>query len=80
MLKAAIQKNRNIGLPLLSARCIMRKQLKRGKRDSVHRWSAVRPFAQSVLSKCLAAVDDIPLVEVAERWTGCVARISHHLL
>jgi hypothetical protein len=43
------ERNRNIGLPLLSARCNSKKELQVGSRGSKSKWSAIRGRAFSVL-------------------------------
>ena len=45
------ERSRNIGLTLLSARCVMRKALGLGARGDASGWNAVKPVALALLDK-----------------------------
>ncbi len=49
----------NIGLPLVSSRCSLKKALNVGSASSPVKWSQVRPYAQDLLRQCIASSGDV---------------------
>ena len=53
LIRAVTDKCRNIGLPLLSARCVLKRALGVGARGAITKWSAMLPSISVVMGKLL---------------------------
>ena len=53
LIRACCERARHIGLPLLSTRCNIKKELNIGTRGANSRWQRLRPVCAGVLEDCL---------------------------
>ena len=78
LMKAVIGKAPHIGLPLLSARCCIKKDLGLGARGAHTKWSNIRPTATAVLNESIANFSEIEsVVGDDRRWAQ--PRPTQHL-
>ena len=72
IIRGCCTKNRNIGLPLVSARCNSKKELgmEVGLRGSSSKWSKIRPVANQLLEDSIRHVlDGEDVLKDRERWS-----------
>ena len=69
LLKTLTERCHNIGLPLLSARCVLKKGLGVGSRGSPGKWSSIKQRAGSIIQSCLDSQLEVrQVMETPGRW------------
>eukprot|EP00969_Alexandrium_andersonii_P349074 15430290-Alexandrium_andersonii.AAC.1 len=72
LIRVTCDRNKNIGLPLLSGRCVLRKALNLGsKQQNQQKWSMIQPRAKAVLDSCIQNHDKgiRDVLNKSDRWT-----------
>lgn len=81
LIKGQCQRTRNIGLPLLSARCNIKRELGIGTRGACTRWSQVRDSAAQILQNATDSYQDGVMVHSEpNRWSApSAAAVPQHM-